>query len=250
MLRQAFRCLSYKLPGDLTVVGAGEVVPKGFVKPHNLYKPLQQVEYDLKGQTLLYSAPTFAGFSPFFSPWTITKWSIPLQGLAWYLGYFGAFGFLAPVTILLSISPHLYYLERLRTSVHKVWLVRGSNWLLETSGEHLVTKYTVTKQENVAVLNSSGVEERFAGVYSDYLNDKGQLKTDLYLQLHCWMDFQEAKYDQNLKLSKKGTVHNPELLFALLRGYKIDDSGFRVNEDPENSLVSNVCIGGKLSPEK
>ena len=70
--------MSYQLPGTLTVSTAQ--VPKGYIKPNDVYKPLQQVECDLSGKTLLYSAEPFAGFHPFFVlPWSIPTYANPLQ---------------------------------------------------------------------------------------------------------------------------------------------------------------------------
>jgi hypothetical protein len=241
--------MSYQLPGTLTVSTAQ--VPKGYIKPNDSYKPLQQVEYDLEGKTLLYSAEPFAGFSPFFAlPWTIPTYTIPLQAFAWLQGMYGTYGvLLAPLGMFLSMAPHMLYLERLRLAVSKVWLMRGSHWMIELSGENLFGRVAVTKQANVRVLSPSGEPQQLAGTYAEYLDDAGQLKTDLKLELHFFIEFTEGKENQQLELSSKGKVHNPELLFALLKGLRIDDTGFRVNEDPENSLTSNVCIGGTLSPE-
>lgn len=241
--------MSYQLPGTLAVSTAQ--VPKGYIKPDDVYKPLQQVEYDLTGKTLLYSAKPFAGFSPFFAlPWTIPTYTIPLQALAWMQGMYGPYGLLlAPLGMFLSIAPHMLYLEKLRLAVHKVWLLRGSHWMVETSGENQYHALSIMKQTNVRVLSPSGEQQQLAGTYAEYLDDAGQLKTDLKLELQHFIDIQETNEDVQLHLSAEGQVHNPELLFALLKGLKIDDSGFRINEDPENSMTSNVCIGGKLSPE-
>lgn len=55
-------------------------VPKSYIKSNDAYKPLQQVDYDLIGNTLFYSAELLAEFSPFFVlPWNIPTFTIPLQ---------------------------------------------------------------------------------------------------------------------------------------------------------------------------
>ena len=249
MLRQAIRGMAYQLPGTLTV--AAPQLPKGFIKPSNVYKPLQQVEYDLEGKTLLYSSEAFAGYSPFFAfPWTVPTYSIPLQAMAWWQGMYGTWGFLlAPLGMYVSLAPHMHYLEQLRRAVHKVWLVRGSHWMVEISGETMFTRYMIIPQSDLKVASEPGEQQQLANLYSEYLDDAGQLKKDLKLSITGYWDYQFYEDDYSLTLSDQGKVHNPELLFALLKGLKIDDSGFRVNEDPENSLSSNVCIGGTLSPE-
>jgi hypothetical protein len=114
--RTASRLFSYALPG--TVQG-------------RVYKPSSTIEFDPKGDTLVYSCTPMAGASVFFPmPYSLGTCSIPAMGLAWYtdllsLGLGNAIWLGA---MYAAILPHCWHLYNLRFRVDKIWYVRGGYW--------------------------------------------------------------------------------------------------------------------------
>jgi hypothetical protein len=65
----------------------------------------------------------------------------------------------------------------------------------------------------------------------EFLTKEGQLKFELGVQLE---NLQYYNYNHNndvIFLMKEGTVHEPELLEQVCRGYNIDTSDFQINTE-------------------
>ena len=231
MLRNVMRKFSYKLPGNIVATETGKDV-KGFVPPTEIYKPVQQIEFDSKGETLVYSANPSYHYSVFFPmPWSIGTWTLPV--ISWEL-LAGNISFSLPLVIGMycAILPHTYYLYNLWFHIDKIWYIRGGSWKIENSGVHGVLLQTLTGTDNLSIVSGDS-----------NLNEDGSLSSDLVINAETWNEIVEARDDCKLTVIKKGTVHNPELFQAMLKKIKIDDSNFVINPDPENSLVSSKCIG-------
>jgi hypothetical protein len=143
MIRQALRKFSYNLTGAVQ----GQT-----------YIPEKVVEFDPKGDTLIYSNEHLAGASVFFPmPYSIGTWSIPAMGYAWYADVLGlGLGSSIWLPIMYgAILPHCWHLYNLRFRVDKVWFVRGGFWKLQTSGVNNVVSYAYTDSANLSILSGS-----------------------------------------------------------------------------------------------
>jgi hypothetical protein len=231
MLKSALRSFSYKLPGKVISLEASENV-KGFVAPAKVYKPESQIEFDNKGETLVYSRNTSRPYRVFFPiPDSLGTWTVPIIGLAVLQGT------LSPSLPLLFgsyilILPHLRYLQNLSYTIDKISYVRGGAWKFETSGVQGVVRYAYTKIENLS-FNTKAEE----------VLEEGELRATITVTAEEWPETFEDLENQKIKILKTGSVHNPELFQAMIQKFQIDDSDFIVNLNPENSLVSSKCLG-------
>ena len=230
MLKRVTRLFSYQLPGELVGTESNTNI-KGFVGATEVYKPAEKIEFDVNGETLVYSinnAPKYSVFFPF--PWSLGTWSIPVA--VWQI-IEGNLTMSVPLAVgmYLAIMPHCYHLYNLRYHIDKIWYVRGGLWKFQNSGIQGLVSKTYTEPAN---LNIEGNLD---------LNDNGQLDQNLVLVCNEWQEYYEAVINQEVRISKDGVVHNSELFQAMLKKIKIDDSNFVINLDPDNSMLSKKCIG-------
>lgn len=71
--------------------------------------------------------------------------------------------------------------------------------------------------------------EEDKGVNAKVLDESGQLVDETHFQVDYFVDVGRTQRDQVLRLLKEGTVHEPELLEAALKGFEIDTTNFRIN---------------------
>lgn len=69
----------------------------------------------------------------------------------------------------------------------------------------------------------------FADDEEAFLTEEGQLKHDLTVEVDELKFFGVNTNNQLLHFKKYGTVHEPELFEAALKGYNIDTSDFVIN---------------------
>ena len=204
MIRGILRSFSYNLRG--TVNGTN-------------YMTKKPVEFDNKGDTLIYSNDKLRGASVFFPiPYSLGTWSTPLMAVAWYGDVLGL-GIGSAIwmgAMYAAILPHCWYLYNLRFRIDKIWFVRGGYWKLETSGINNVTSYAYTESENLKPQSGS-------------VNAEGTIEVDAVMNAEVWIDFQEMKTSQKLIIPRQGTVHNPELLQAMLSGFVVEPASFIMN---------------------
>ena len=241
MLRRVLtRGLSFKLPGTIVSTDHHEVAPlHHYDRPDEVYKPAAPIEFDSRGETLIYSADPMKNVSVFFPlPWSMGTLALPGMAYLWLNGALGPYSWVLPLAGYLATLPHAWYLYNLRFHVDKIWYVRGGWWKFQNSGVHQVTTYAYTEPANVHLMSVKRNLEHHRGKFAVFLGDEGQLSRNLVLQTEVWTEFYDTRTNQNLTVHKSGTVHNPELFQALAQGYKIDESNFVTNVDPENSPVS------------
>jgi hypothetical protein len=216
MLKLGIRSISYTLPGTFSVPEA----PKGaksFIEPAQLYKPAQQIVFDDKGETLVFSAENLSKFQVFFPvPWSLGTWSVPLAIWQMSEGNLAA-NIWSFAALYAAVLPHCHYLYNLRFTIDKVWYIRGGHWKLQTSGVQGVVTTVYTSPDNLEI---SGNAE---------LCDQGNLQGSIELTASSWTEFYERISDQKLKLPAYGQVVNPELFAAMLQKAKIDDSNFVID---------------------
>jgi hypothetical protein len=66
---------------------------------------------------------------------------------------------------------------------------------------------------------------------SDFLNKEGQLRHEVGTQIENFNYYGYNHNDEVIYFMKEGTVHEPELLEQVLRGYNIDTSDFEINTE-------------------
>lgn len=64
---------------------------------------------------------------------------------------------------------------------------------------------------------------------ADFMNKEGQLKYEVQMQLEYFQDQCVTVNDEIISLMKEGTVHQPEILEQVVRGFNIDCSDFSIN---------------------
>jgi len=248
MFRTLLRRFSYKLPGKVTTVGeVGEAAeaPKGYVRPIETYKPSQQIEFNKKGETLVYTCNVMDHIPVFLPmPYSLgTLFSITASAYAFKTGILGLYNFgLIPLFFLASV-PHLRYLYNTQYYPMNIWYVRGGLWKFEVGGFYNCNGYVYTEPNNITLLTENSVPEPFGGKFAKILDEEGKLKRSLNFELDVWQDFHETVRDQRFKILYQGKVLNPELFQAMVQKYIIDDSDHAINNDPDNSPVSQKCKG-------
>ena len=157
----ARRSLSYALPGAV----------KG-----RAYVPQQVVEFDSKGDTLIYSCQWMKGASIWFPvPYSIGTWSIPAMAWAWNADLLGlgiGSAIWAPI-MWAAVLPHCWHLYNLRFRVNKIWYVRGGHWKFETSGINHITSYHYTEPANITP-------------NAGEMTEAGELMSDAKLEAEVW----------------------------------------------------------------
>jgi hypothetical protein len=71
--------------------------------------------------------------------------------------------------------------------------------------------------------------EEDKGINAQILDEDNQLLNETHFQADHFVDCGRNMENQVLMLLKEGTVHEPELLEAALKGFEIDTSNFRIN---------------------
>lgn len=237
MFRVLSRSFSFKLPGTI-VSSSPSSSPKGFVKEVDVYQPKDQLKFDSTGCTLVYSVDYMKKVSVFFPfPWSLGTWATPGLGWLWYNDVLGVYNPLLGVLAYAALMPHCWYLWNLRSNINKIWLMRDGMWKVETAGIHQITTNYYIKPSLLTLLNKSKQVEKDPK-QAELLSDDGKLIRHVRVKAENWIEFHEERDEQKLFISKHGEVHNPELLQAMLQGYKIDTSNHVVIRDPENQVYT------------
>lgn len=245
IFRVVRRTFAQTLPGQITSPNHVEVAHKDYTRPEETYKPSCTIEFDSKGETLLYSCKPLMQKSVFFPlPWSLGTWAIPGIGYIWYIGALSPYSWVCPIVAYLAIFPHASYLYNLRFNVDKMWYVRGGMIKIQNSGVYQFRTYTYTDMDNCTLISTQGPPEPHKGKFAVFLGESGEMTRSLTFQTDVWIEFYETRVKQRFHLLDNGEVHQPELFQAVIQGYKIDDSDMVVNKDPENSPVSRKCDGG------
>jgi hypothetical protein len=218
MLKLGARCMSYTLPGILTT----PEVPKDvdpLIKPISTYKPLQQLIFNTKFETLVYSADNLPKFKVFFPlPWSLGTWSSPVVVWQMLVGVIPV-NFFSLAALYVAFLPHLYYLNNLRYTIDKIWYIRGGHWKLELTGVSGFTTFVTCGPESLEILNNPN------------LNSSESLSNDVKFNSKKWTDFFYTYSNRRLTLPGNGKVVNPELFEAMMKKFKIDDSNFVIDQD-------------------
>lgn len=200
-----------------------------------VFVPREQIEFNRIGELLLYEAEPFRIKDIFFPyPQCMGVFSMfwmfylyitnPFQW-GWQLTY--------PILVAGSTAwyPMVEYLFSLRYYLSKVWLLRGGKVLkLEHSNITGIRWRTWVFIDELNLLTPGFKElETEKGLNAQLLNDNGQLQCETHVQVDNFIDVGRNMENQVLKMCKEGTVHQPEILDAVLKAFEVDTSDFRVN---------------------
>lgn len=228
----------YQYPGnptneEFTEFMLGERKP--LVQDTTVFKPKEQIEFNRTGELLLYEAEPYRAKEILFPypyclgtvsiPWMLymyfanplelvwqwNSWFLYIGGAAWY--------------------PMVEYYFGLRFYISKISLMRGGKALrLEHSNISGVRYVTWIFVDEIHLITADKkLFEPENGLQAEPVGEDGQLKYEVQFQVDNFVDAGRNMQDQVLTLVKEGTVHHPEILEAVLKGFEIDTSNFRIN---------------------
>jgi hypothetical protein len=209
--------------------------PKSLPQHEVVFKPEGTIEFDRIGTRLLYTAEPFRHKAVYFpypqslptlaSVWMLHLYFVNPLSLTWH--YNNLF-ILLPV---LSWIPQAEYLFNFRYYINKMQLMRGGESLrLEHSNILMIRWRTWIFIDEINLLTQDHNElEPDKGAAVELIGEDGQLKHETHFQVDNFIDVGRNMEDQVLMLIKEGTVHDPKLLNAVLRGFKVDTSDFAIN---------------------
>ena len=208
---------------------------KTYVQDTTIYKPKDQIEFNRTGELLLYEAEVFR-IKPVYFPY---PHSLMLQANPIFLYMY----IVNPLHLLwnynnlfvwasiFSFYPMVEYYYDLRFHLNKISLLRGGK-VLKVEHSNVVGNRWKTwifideihllSQDKLTLLPEKGIDAKV-------VNEKGELEQETYIQVENFTDVGRNFTDTILTLCKEGTVHQPEILAQVLKGFEIDTSNFRIN---------------------
>ena len=132
---------------------------------------------------------------------------------------------------ILSFYPYVEYFFGLRFYVHRLSLLRGGK-VLKVEHSNIVgnrwktwifiDEIHLVSEDKQVLLPEKGIDEKV-------VDENGELEHETHFQVENFVDVGRNTQDVILSLCKEGKVHQPEILSAVLRGFEIDTSNFRIN---------------------
>lgn len=198
-----------------------------------VHKPSYTLELDRCGELLVYSAEPFKAKTIYFKyPYILFESFIPLClwgfienpfDLSWYWNYLN----LAALNLLWM--PRAWYFYSLQNRVRKMWLLRGGKYLKVERTTLAGDTYTNWIEIRYIKPITEDLRNYDDKENAEYLNETGQLKYELAIELEHFLHMGTNSQDANLFFVKEGTVHHPEVFDAICRGYHIDTNDFVIN---------------------
>ncbi|CAG9316512.1 unnamed protein product [Blepharisma stoltei] len=208
---------------------------KKLVQDTTIFKPKEQIEFNRTGELLLYEAEPFRlkdVLTPY--PYSVWSWSMPSFLYMYFANPFGLTWLYNDLFLLAGLwgwYPQVEYVFNLRYHINRLWLLRGGKVLkVEHSN---VTGYRwkswiFIDEINLLTEDKKKLEPE-KGINAKILDDNNQLKAETHIQVDNFVDVGRNMQDHILVLCKDGQVHNPEILDAVLKGFEVDTSNFRIN---------------------
>ena len=208
---------------------------KSYKQDTTLFKPKDQIEFNRVGELVLYEADVYK-INPIYFPYPhcLPSLLIPLNlymylenPLGWLWNAESFFYWAAAF----SAYPLFEYIHNLRYHINRLTLLRGGTVLkidhsnisgLRWKTWIYIDEIHLLSQDKQTLLPEKGIDAKV-------VNDQGQLANDTFIQVENFIDVGRNMPDQILTLSKEGRVHHPDILSAVLRGFEIDTSNFRIN---------------------
>ena len=207
---------------------------EGLIEDYSkVYKPTYTLELDRCGELLVYSCSPLAHKTVYMKyPYILFESMIPLAGfmlimnpfeLVWYWNYVNL--------LLMNVlwMPRAWYFYSLQHRVRKMWLLRGGKYIkVERT---TVAGDTLVDWAEIRFVNPLTEDLRNYDDHenAEFLDESGQLKYELGLELEHMMIMGTTVQDLSLFFMKEGTVHHPEVFEAIARGYHVDTDDFVIN---------------------
>lgn len=197
-----------------------------------VYKPSAPIEFNRTGEVLLYSCDPFKHKTIYLKyPYVLFESLSPLMAfqfvanplhLPWAANYaflFGAF---------MLWFPRFWYLNSMQYRIRRVWLMRGGKFLKLERSSLAGDQYTNWIEiRHLRPLTEDFKE--FEDDEADFLTAEGQLKHELGAEAEHFRQWGTTMQDVNIFFMKEGTVHQPELFEAVVKGFHVDTSDFTIN---------------------
>lgn len=213
-------------------------IQRDFDKPSHIdtydkiYKPSQTIEFNRTGEALLFSCEPFKHKTIVFQyPHVLFESMAPLM---FFMGYANPLNVNWTATYAFYFAgialffPRAWQLHSLQYRIRRMWLLRGGKFLkLERStlGGDQLTNWIEIRHLKVISKDFREFEDENA----DFLTQEGQLQYELGVECDHFRQHGVTQQDIDIFFQKEGTVHNPELFEAAVKGYHIDTSDFVIN---------------------
>jgi hypothetical protein len=213
-------------------------IQRDFDKPSHvaeydkIYKPSQTIEFGRTGEVLLYSCDPFKHKTIFLKyPYVLFESLVPLMlfmGIAnpLHVSWIATYGFYFAAMGL--CFPRAWYLHSMQYRIRRMWLLRGGKFLKLERNSLAGDAFTNWIEIRHVQPLSKDFRE-FEGEEANFLTEEGQLKYELGVECEQFRQWGVNNQDIDIFFLKEGTVHQPELFEAVVKGYHIDTSDFVIN---------------------
>lgn len=214
-----------------------ERTTKYLQRTDKVYKPSQTLEFNREGELLLWSCDNVKNSSVYFKyPYCSI---VGLMPLSWYFFFVNPFLWKWQVTLsffyganCLAWLPLALYWKNIDKKINKMYLLRGGKyvriWTMNPMGDRW---YSWAHICEFNLITEDGEDFADPADNEEFLNKTGQLKYEVQVQVDNYVDHAVVVQDEIIYFMKEGTVHQPEVLEMVLKGYNIDTSDFVINTD-------------------
>ena len=198
-----------------------------------VYKPTHTIEFNRTGEVVVFTSSPFKQ-RPIFNvyPYALFEMCIPANLYMFYmnplhLSWEFRYSFI-PLCFFLCF-PRVWYIWSFNRRIEKMSLLRGGK-VVKLEGRTIYGDihyaWVHTKEFRPITEDFKNFDDRDN---AEFLDEKGDLKYELAVECDRYV-FQGTTYDnENIFFLKEGTVHQPELFEAIVKGYNIDTSDFTIN---------------------
>ena len=208
---------------------------RAYPQDNTLYKPKEQIEFNRVGEVVLFESEPYRTNEIYLKyPHSLPILLVP-YGLYFYmdnpLGLLWNWQSLVLASCFAAFYPITEHWSRLKYHISRLSLLRGGKVLKvehsSITGQRWVTWIYVDEihllsQDKTIKLPNKGMDEKL-------IDSNGQLINPVFIQVNNFVDVGRNQRDFILTLDKESKVHNPELLEAVLKGFEVDTTNFRIN---------------------
>lgn len=206
-----------------------------------VYTPSEQIELNRIGEIVLYTAAPLRDRVVYFKyPYVVFESMIPMLCYLWYMN---PFEFTTGVqnamvwTCFLLAFPRVWFLKSFTKRVEKLTLLRGGKVVKVESGSYYGDKNTAWVQTHQLRPVSEDFMDFDSRDNAEFLDEAGQLRYELCVEADNFMFRGDTAQNESLFFIQEGTVHQPELFEAAVKGYNIDTSDFVINTAHDDRVL-------------
>ena len=206
-------------------------------KTDKVYKPSKTIEFDRGGELLLFSCDNVKNSTIYLKyPYIMYDMTIPM---AWYIFFVNPLMWKWQTTCAIlygthafSWLPHVFYWKNIERKIHRLYLLRGGKyvriWTMNPLGDRF---YSWANINEFHLLTEDYQNYQEPADDGDFMTKEGQLKYEVQVELENYVEHGTPVHDEIIYLMKEGTVHEPEILEQVVKGYNIDTSDFTINTE-------------------